>query len=251
MLNEQQNRYLDEFERNVVKNCPKCHGSGYECECWHKLNLEYRCLNAQIPLEHLPLTLDDIRLPQLQNVKTRIEKYIDNLDENIMNGKGLLLHGDYGTGKTSFASMILREVMKTRPDGTRYEGYFADLQECVDMITSGWRDQKERESFRQHIINVRVLVLDDLLGREITTGKNETLVSSTFTSLFKDRSSNLRPTIITTNATPTQLEAYFGARAYSVMMQRLDFIKFDIKYDYRQQILSDNKHHIIERKGSL
>lgn len=250
MLNEERSKYLDQFERNVVKNCPKCQGSGKPCSCWDELNLEYRCLDAQIPLEHIGLRLEDISHPDLVSAKEKIKKYIDNLDENIRNGKGLLLYGDHGTGKTSFGSMILREVMKTRPDGTQHESYFADLEDCVNLVAGGWYDKDDRDEFQSKILNVKVLLLDDVGGVEIKTGKNATLIQSTFTSLFKERSSNLRPTIITTNLTPKALEDFFGPRVYSVMMQRLDFIKFQTPVDFRQHTLSDNSEsHIIPKRG--
>lgn len=249
MLNEEQNKYLDEFQREVVNNCPICQGSGQECACQDALNLEYRCLDANIPLEHIQLRLENIVHPDLVNVKDRIVKYISNLDENIKNGKGLLLYGDHGTGKTSFGCMILREVMKTRPNGVRHDGYFANLEECVNMITGGWRNEQDRADFQEKILNTKVLVLDDIAGTEIKTGKNGTLIQSTFTALFKERSSNLRPTILSSNFSPQALEDYFGARVYSVMMQRLDFIKFDSKADFRQQRLSTNRRDIIVPKG--
>lgn len=250
MLNEERNKYLNKFEDAVVRNCPKCFGSGEACSCWDDLNLEYRCLDAQIPLEHLPLRLENINHPDLEGVKKKIEKYIDNLDENVKQGKGLLLYGDHGTGKTSFGAMILREVMRTRADGTQHECYFTNLEDCVNMIAGGWRSEAARAEFEEKILNVKMLLLDDVGGLEIKTGNNGLLIQSTFTSLFKERSSNLRPTIITSNLNPEALQNCFGARIYSVMMQRLDFIKFNTKFDYRQDVLSDNtESHIIKPKG--
>ena len=245
MFSEEKKDYLRKFEDEFCGKCEICHGTGAPCSCHTDLHLEWSYVKSEIPLEHIVLTLDDIIQSDLASVKAQIKTYIDNLDENIKTGQGLLLCGDYGTGKTSFGCIVLKEAIKAG-----HSGYFASLEDCVTMVTKGWRDKVMQEEFENRILNSKVLLLDDIGGTEIHTPGNHALITSTFTTLFTERGSNLRPTIITSNLKPETLRINYGPRLYSVMMQRLDFIEIDAQFDYRQIKLSNNakKYQIIPRR---
>jgi DNA replication protein DnaC len=245
MFSEEKFEYLRKFQEEYCgSKCELCHGSGLPCPCRDELHIEWSYVKADIPLEHLVLTLDDIVQPELSSVKAKIKTYIDNLDTNINSGTGLLLCGDCGTGKTSFGCIVLKEAIKAG-----HSGYFASLEDCVNLVTGGWRDKAMKEEFENRILNSKVLLLDDIGGTEIHTPGNHALITSTFTTLFKERGSNLRPTILTSNLKPDVLRANYGPRLYSVMMQRLDFIEIDAQFDYRQ-LKSNNaqKYQIIPRR---
>jgi DNA replication protein DnaC len=193
-------------------------------------------MKANIPIEHVHFELKDLITPDVQAMKLITEDYIKTLNLNIESGFGLYLYGGHGTGKTTLGCIILKESIKQR-----YSSYFATLEDCVNLVSGGWRNPETRDEFQENIINSDILLVDDVGGLEINTGGNKALISSTFTSLFRDRSHHKQSTIVTSNLSPDALYDQFGSHIYSSFMQYLRFVNFPSDYDHRQNILSPQR----------
>lgn len=237
MLDFNGKQYLQKFIQSKA-NCPTCKGSGVPCECRDLIHYVYVALASRIPVQHMPLTLDRLEHADVQEVKKKISQYVENLVTNIETGRGIFLYGGHGSGKTSLGCIVLKEAVKAGKTV-----YFASLQDCVNLVTGGWKDFEKREEFQTNIINSDLLLIDDIGGTETSVDR---LSQSTLTSLFKERSNGLKATIITSNFKPYEVEERFGARLYSMIMQHLLFIECTSEIDYRQHSLSENKKDIIK-----
>src|SRR5690349_466480 len=113
----------------VPEPCPRCSGSGWvpmpgddlrveACECQGDLRRQHRLAGANIPKRYKHCTLDTFRatIPVLASAKRRVQEYID-MWPNIPEGKGLLLTGGCGAGKTHLAVAALNEVVNSGKPG--------------------------------------------------------------------------------------------------------------------------------------
>lgn len=156
-------------------------------------------------------------------------------------GLGLLLAGEPGHGKTTLASVILQELIRTMPKASfgntdvtlRRPVYFSDYPRLLRLQKAQWSDERSEEN--QLLIdgihgetnreyNVRVFVLDDL-GKEYrnTSGWAE----NTFDALLRARFNSGLPTIVTTNIPLRDWGMVYGEAMGSFAHE--SFIPLDVK----------------------
>ena len=227
MLTERDRKYLLKVKRDVVTNCPKCHGQDYKCSCLDVFRLEFKKVKANISPKYRNLTLEQITHPQTVEVRNKIKKYIDTLDEQLENGMGLFLYGSTGLAKTGIASIVLIEAMKRGRNG-----YFSTLDQCVDLYAGGWKDEDLKRKYQEVILGSDVLVIDEV-GNEARTNIN--LVASCFNDIIRQRSNNLLTTIITSNLFFKKVKDVYGEEAFSILNECTTPYEFK-GVDYRQGI---------------
>lgn len=138
-----------------------------------------------------------------QNVAD-VQRYIDNLEDNLQNGNGMVLRGNVGTMKTTLAIAIMRAVIaKGR------SAYFIPMANLMDRLFSGNPD--ERSKLEQKLQTVSILVIDDL-GMEYEKG----WVTAKIRAIINDRYNEEKSTIITTN-----LEKDINDRYVNGMLDRI------------------------------
>ena len=150
-----------------------------------------------------------------QNVAD-VQRYIDNLEENLQKGNGMVMRGKVGTMKTTLAIAIMRAVI----DNGR-NAYFIPMANLMDRLFSGTTD--ERSKLEHKLQTVSLLVIDDL-GMEYEKG----WVTAKIRAIINDRYNEEKSTIITTN-----LEKDIADRYVDGMLDRIastsTFSNFDGK----------------------
>ena len=125
---------------------------------------------------------DDKSNEKLSNIAKR---YVDNFDEFCKEGKGLLLHGGVGTGKTYIACMIANALID--------KGYPV-LVTNFSRILSTLQGTFDKQEYLDSLNQFKLLVIDDL-GIERDTSYAKELVYQTVDSRYRAG----LPMIITTN----------------------------------------------------
>lgn len=197
--------------------CPTCRKEGtyqwdgeeHVCDCQMQLQLYKHYLNAGIGVTYQRLHWSDFNGDP--KILDQIAKYVLAPDKYITRGVGLILVGDFGTGKTMLATLALKEFVKK--GYTCYSTTFANM---VDMLTASWYDQEERLFFRRKVLNSEVLLLDDL-GKELK--RKNSLSETTFDNILRTRMQAGRPTFITTNMNRDELEEGYGAAVLSLLVE--------------------------------
>lgn len=134
---------------------------------------------------------DDGTDPKTTNIA---HKYVDNFPEMKKRGKGLLLYGPVGTGKTHAAACIANELINQgRPCLVTN---FARITNTLQGMFDG--KQRYLDDFNR----LDLLVIDDLAAERDTSYMNEMIFN-----IIDSRYRSGKPLIVTSNLTQTELTA--------------------------------------------
>lgn len=131
--------------------------------------------------------------------KEIIRKYIENLDDHVRDGVGLVLAGPHGSGKTSAAVIIAKEVL-ARGGSCR----FVTEDKLVGAVINKEREDEDW-TFERRVRETMMLVLDDLGMVPLSGGAN--IVER----VMNERLQYARPTIITMNLGPGEFDSRYPA----------------------------------------
>jgi DNA replication protein DnaC len=150
---------------------------------------------------------DDGSTPVITNA---MKAYVEHFSEFRRSGKGLLLYGDVGTGKTFYAACIVNALIDKG-----YPCLMTNFSRLTNTIAGMWDGKQEYiDSLRMFAL----VAIDDLGVERDTEYMNEN-VTTIIDSLYRAKV----PMIITSNFTPKQLtEAgeIRKKRVYDRMLER-------------------------------
>jgi DNA replication protein DnaC len=189
-----------------TETCKLCGGTGWtltlddgvelvrRCECAED-NVRRRLLEqAKIPSRYRHCTLDSFELwnpedPTLAKAQRSVQEFVDLFPSE---GKGLLLMGPVGTGKTHLAVAALQQIMREKRPPVR--GQFADFTALVQEIQMTFDGSGGSREILRPLIETELLVLD-----ELGAGKTTSWVMDLLYYLVNTRYLEGRVTIFTTN----------------------------------------------------
>lgn len=135
-----------------------------------------------------------------------VSEYRHNLEQNLNTGKGLILRGPAGTGKTSLGVCLLKEALAIGKGCL-----MISMPNLLDnMLTLSKGDNVAFMSYEQKLRNIPLLLLDDF-GAEYS--KSE-WVAAKVESIIIDRYNRMRPIILTTNYSEGWTKDHYSQRIY-------------------------------------
>lgn len=134
-------------------------------------------------------------------------KYVDNFDEMRKNGKGLLLFGPVGTGKTYAAACIANALVD--------KGYSVLMTNFTRIANTAFGMYEGKQRYYDDLNKYSLLVLDDLCAERKTEAMQETVYH-----VIDARYRSGLPLIVTTNLTERQLK-YPNDMCYQRIFSRL------------------------------
>lgn len=187
--------------------CPRCSGSGWiplagdkfrvePCGCQGDLRRRQRIAAASIPrryLDHCTLaTFYDKNSPALMAARRRVQEFIDAWPMTD-HGRGLLLMGSCGVGKTHLAVAALVEIINSGKTGRLL---FTNFQELIQEIQASFDDNSaaSKSEIMRPLLEADLLVLDELGSQKPTT-----FVQDILYYVINSRYNDERTTIFTTN----------------------------------------------------
>ena len=133
-----------------------------------------------------------------------VKQYTDNLEKNISAGKGLILRGPAGTGKTSIAVSVLKKVIALRKGCM-----MISMPSLLDtMLTLSKGDRVTFLQYEQKLRSIPLLLLDDF-GAEYLKSD---WVNNKVESVIIDRCHAMKAVILTTNYNEDQTKKHYSER---------------------------------------
>src|SRR5437762_292867 len=230
--------------------CTRCNGSGWipeggdslrvePCGCQGDLRRKQRLISASIPKRYSHCTLDTFKekTPVLRNAKARVQEFVDTwpgTDE----GRGLLMIGPCGSGKTHLAVAALIEIVNSGKSG---RVLFSNFQALIQEIQASFDSDEvpSKSELLRPLLECDLLVLDELGSQKPTT-----FVQDILYYVINSRYNDERTTIFTTNYTDAPpdskeepLHARIGARLRSRLYEMAALIPFTGASDYRRNVI--------------
>lgn len=161
-----------------------------------------RYAESNIPLDYwnFSMTKDFVGDP---NLKQRYDEYVADIKASYINGSSLLLAGQYGVGKTSFSTSVLKKAAQKN-----YSCLYTTLSDIVSVITQG--SSSDKFSAKRELAMVDFLVLDELDPRYLSSESSADLFARSLEVVFRARSQNKLPTLLCTNS-PNVVESFTGS----------------------------------------
>jgi DNA replication protein DnaC len=231
-------------------SCSRCAGSGWipkpgddlrveACGCQGDLRRQQRIAAANIPKRYEHCTLATFResSPVLRNAKKRVQEFVD-LYPALPDGKGLLLMGGCGAGKTHLAVAALLEVIQSGKQG---RVLFTNFQDLIQEIQASFDSDQTpgKAEIMRPLLQADLLVLDELGSQKPTQ-----FVQDILYYVINTRYNEELTTIFTTNyldhqpeAKQERLEDRIGVRLRSRLAEMADRIDFTGATDYRRNRL--------------
>lgn len=150
---------------------------------------------------------------ELKKVRGLVQAYIEDLDSNFENNKGLFLYGSNGVGKTMLSSIILKEAYRHR-----YTSRRSTFVEYVDKYTKVWnaKSADEKATLEDELYTyykaVEFLVLEEV-GKEIDSKVSAPILED----LLRYREDNGLVTIVCTNLNISLMTERYGESCISLL----------------------------------
>jgi DNA replication protein DnaC len=226
-------------------SCPLCEDTGWKtievegvsrvtrCDCRRDALIDQRLRDAHIPPRYQRCDLDNFIVYNNEQLLRAIEHAKKFVTSFPVVGKGLMLIGPPGIGKTHIAVAVLRQVVAT----TGARGLYYDTRGLLRDIRNTYNptlNAVEMDVLRP-VMEAELLVLDDLGAERLTDWVEETM-----SSIVNTRYNERRPTIFTSNyedipaedGEMSSLLARVGFRLHSRLKEMCEFLEYDGP-DYR------------------
>jgi DNA replication protein DnaC len=207
--------------------CPLgvCDGSGWilndsddearPCECREQRlkRGRNRGVASVIPRKFQGVSFDRPPVTEIEPMIVRVVRsWIEDMEANLANGRGLWLMGDTGTGKTTLAMLVSKAALQDNRSVAIYSlpKLLARIRRTYDSEPGG----DSYLSFFERLTSVDLLHIDDL-GAE----KRSDWVLEQLYALVNERYEAQRSILVTTNLDQQQLEEQIGSRTVSRLVE--------------------------------
>lgn len=169
----------------------------------------------------------------LKQVKDFVCNYVEHIEENIEDNKGICFIGSNGVGKSYLSCIILKEAYKHR-----YSCRRVTFSSYISAYTESWGAVKsERDVIEQDLLDkykgVEFLVLEEI-GKEI----DSKIAKPILEDLLRYREEHGLVTLICTNLTPATIKELYGASICSLINGNMTVIVIDSK-DRRMEVFNE------------
>lgn len=227
-------RYLG--KREIWTECPDCTSERESAE--RAADADRKAREAQARLEAL---LEQAAIPErfigrsFANFKAStpaqmqalsvLRSYANEFEHNLKTGRGLILSGLPGTGKSHLAAAVLQTILPA------HCGLYLTCLGLIRMVRSTWRrdNSKSETEVMRTLTRVPLLVVDEI-GVQYGTEGEQTILFDVLDARYR----SMQPTILLTNQNKEGLKTFLGERSYDRLTETSRWVAFDWE-SYRPQ----------------
>lgn len=211
------------------------------CECYKEHLFTLKMTKARIPKDYH--TYKQVKVEGLQSLKKPYNKGLseartvdlrkdsitiaNNFGSLLENGWNFMIEGPTGTGKTTLSAILGRIALQRGKTVL-----FLELEELRRMWT-GEELPKDLIEAKKKIYSVDVLILDDL-GKEFASERSDYMIKN-LDSLIRQRTSEKRMTVYTTNIKEEALLVRYDERIVSLLKKQMVHYILHRKVDLRNE----------------
>ena len=194
---------------------------------------ESSLIKMGVPKHFCSKTLKDFKTYNdkgLRSVKEFVSDYIDNINNNIDNGRGIFFCGKNGVGKSFLSCLILKEAYRHR-----YSCRRVTFSSYISAYTESWGANKlDRDIMEQDLLEkykgVEFLVLEEI-GKEI----DSKIAKPILEDLLRYREEHGLSTVICCNLDLPDFKEQYGNSIVSLIRGNQTIIKI-IAEDRRKEV---------------
>ncbi len=162
--------------------------------------------------------------------------YAGNLKDNITNGKGYIVFGGPGNGKSHLAAAVVNTAIRQG-----YTAIFERVPKLLVKIRATYNSGTISEGqIMRTLTDADLLVLDDAGAEKCTQWTEPTLYT-----IIDERYTNRKAIIVTTNAGLDELEQKIGFRAMDRLLEMCVIVENQAS-SYRREIIKNLKKVTVE-----
>jgi DNA replication protein DnaC len=205
------------YQKQDISECIKNSGKSRSIDIFERTGLGKRFGHC---------TFETFKIyPEIMEAFETVSDFCENFNELKEKGKGILLKGDAGCGKTHLSSALARQLI--------FMGHnvkFIMVPVLLENIRQSYNKKNAdgESNLIQELSRVELLVLDDI-GSERAPSD---WVREQLFILINARYENLKPTVVTTNCTGKELSDRLGSRTISRIIETSQVINIEAG-DYR------------------
>lgn len=154
--------------------------------------------------------------PEKLAAASAVRDYSENFEVQAARGRGLILIGKPGTGKSHLASAVLQAHLGR-------DVLYATCLDLIRMVRETWRkdSQQSERQVLNFLGNLDLLAIDEM-GVQYGTDGEQTVMFDILDARYR----NMKPTILLTNQNPEGLKAYLGERTYDRLRETCITVMF-------------------------
>lgn len=215
--------------REIWTKCPDCESERESAEraakaeqIAHEKQMQLRALieQAAIPERFIGRTFETFKAttPAQMQALAVVRTFADEFEHNRRAGRGLVLSGMPGTGKSHLAGAVLQAIL---PD---HCGLYITCLGLIRMIRATWRrDNARSETEVMHTLSRVPLLVIDEIGVQYGTDGEQTILFDVLDSRYRA----MQPTILLTNQNKEGLKTFLGERTYDRLTETSRWVAFD------------------------
>ena len=209
-----------------MAQCPdsRCDGSGFlydettrkarDCSCRPRriARRKARKLAGVIPRRYQGVSFDRPPVTLIEPTVVRaVRRYVDSLDQQLDDGRGIWFQGDVGTGKTTLAMLISATALREGHSVAIYS-----LPRLLGLLRETFDDESDASlsTLLDRLAAVELLHIDDVGAEQSSPWVLEQLYT-----IVNTRYEDGRAIVLTTNLDPTELRDQIGDRTVSRLVE--------------------------------
>jgi DNA replication protein DnaC len=230
----------------MTQSCPlgKCDGSGfiivddtaYDCECRAERQRKARSagLTTTIPKRYAGISFERPPVPEIARIYPdairTVRQYLDTIEQQLDQGKGLWFSGNKGTGKTTLAMLVSKTALQKGRSVAIYS-----MPTLLAIVRETFNDASKRSyiDLYERLTTIDLLHLDDL-----GTEKSSEWVLEQLYSIINARYEQKRAVVITTNLGGAALEEQITDRTVSRLLEMCGDPLWMLGEDMREQLVN-------------